>query len=65
MKQLPLRTPFAANFFLLGRPCETDFFEYETAIFCGIVETDFKTDWRGDRNRLLQGAKTFGYHKNF
>lgn len=66
MKRLPLSTPSPANFFLFGRACETDFFQYETAIFCGIVETNFQGRLRwGAEKGFHRRAKAFGCHEDF
>ena len=73
MKRMPQSTPSSAKLFLLWRACETDFFEeYETALFCGVAETDFKADlgwgrlkqaFQGDPRHFWGITRTFGDSK--
>ena len=73
VKRMPQSTPSSAKLFLLWRACETDFFEeYETALFCGVAETDFKADlgwgrlkqaFQGDPRHFWGITRTFGDSK--
>lgn len=72
VKRLPLRAPSPTNFFLFWRAYKTDFFEFETALFCEVDETDFKTDsggaetgFHGGAKRLLGRHRILGTRKSF